>query len=125
MNRASGIKTEEPLIYVKLCEAMAAPSATAMDAMTQMVLAGEGGLMAAMVAIENDAALAASLATSSVPTAGIPIVHAEGTGIRQDEGNLMEISLGETRQGEPSEEQTVLPPQPSKRPFESPLYRRG
>ena len=43
----------------------------------------------------------------------------------------MNISPGESRQGEPrdvgrlSEEQIMLPPQPSKRPFESPLYRRG
>ncbi|MFM7989939.1 MAG: hypothetical protein ACKPKO_62560, partial [Candidatus Fonsibacter sp.] len=96
-----------------------------MDAMTQMVLAGEGGLMAAMVAIENDASLAASLATASVAATGTPIVQTGGAEIRQEEGTSMDISSGEARQGEPSEDQVVLPPQPSKRPFESPLYRRG
>jgi len=104
---------------------MAAPASTAMDAITQMVLAGEGGLMAAVVTIENDAALATSLAVASVPPVGTPMVQTEGAGIRQDESIPMDIRPGEPRQGEPSDGQITLPPQPSKRPFESPLYRRG
>ena len=121
---------------------MAEPVSTAMDAMTQMVMAGEGGLMAAVVTFENDVNLATALAAASVPQVGTPMVRTrrqrqqhEEAGIRQDESILqvtpMNISLGESRQGEPmdvgrlGEGQLTLPPQPSKRPFESPLYRRG
>ena len=94
----------------QLSAVMAAPASTAMDAMTQMVLAGEGGLMAAMVAIENDAALAASLAVASVPPVGTHMVQTEGAGIRQDESIPMDIRPGEPRQGEPGDGQITLPP---------------
>ncbi|MFM7981140.1 MAG: hypothetical protein ACKPKO_17670, partial [Candidatus Fonsibacter sp.] len=111
------------LFAVQTPEAIASRSA-AMDVVTQMVMAGEGGLMAAMTAIETYAALATSLATASVATEGTPMVQTEGAGLRQEESTSMDISTGEARQGEPSEVQIVLPPQSSKRPFESPLYRR-
>ena len=104
---------------------MAVPASVAMDAMTQLVLAGEGGLMAAMVAIENDETLAAALAAANVSALGTPAIRSDVSGIRQDESTSLEISLGEARQGEPSSSQITLPPQLSKRPFESPLYRRG
>ena len=38
---------------------------------------------------------------------------------------MVDFGPRETRQGEPSDSHINLPPQPSKRPFESPLYRRG
>ncbi|MFM7980500.1 MAG: hypothetical protein ACKPKO_14400 [Candidatus Fonsibacter sp.] len=101
---------------------MEIPASAAMDAMTQLVLAGEGGLMQAMVAIENDETLAAALAAADP---GIPAIQSGAVGIRQDESVPMDIEPGEARQGEPSGSQNTLPPQPSKRPFESPLYRRG
>ena len=101
---------------------MELPASAAMDAMTQLVLAGEWGLMQAMVAIESDEALAAALAAAD---AGTPAIQPGVTGIRQDESASMEVEPGEARQGEPSGSQMTLPPQPSKRPFESPLYRRG
>ena len=97
-----------------------------MDAMAQLVMAGEGGFMKAIVSFENDKNLAASLAAASDAPKGKPRV----TGTRQGESSLItapmvDIGPGETRQGEPSDSQITLPPQPSKRPFESPLYRRG
>ena len=51
---------------------MEIPASAAMDAMTQLVLAGEGGLMKAMVAIENDETLAAALAAADP---GIPAIQ--------------------------------------------------
>ena len=63
---------------------MAVPVSTAMYAMTQMVMAGEGGVMAAMVTFENDVALATALAAAS----GTPMVQTEEAGIRQDESIL-------------------------------------
>ena len=78
---------------------MAEPVSTAMDAMTQMVMAGEGGLMAAVVTFENDVNLATALAAASVPQVGTPMVRTrrqrqqqhEEAGIRQDESILQVI----------------------------------
>ena len=65
--------------------------------------------MAAMVAIENDAALAASLAVASVPPVGTHMVQTEGAGIRQDESIPMDIRPGEPRQVEPGDGQITWP----------------
>jgi hypothetical protein len=105
---------------------MADSMSRTVDAMSQLVMAGEGGLMKATVAFENDKTLAATLAAAGEVPKGKPRV----TGTRQGESSLItapmvDISPGETRQGEPSDNQITLPPQPSKRPFESPLYHRG
>ncbi|MFM7981406.1 MAG: hypothetical protein ACKPKO_19030, partial [Candidatus Fonsibacter sp.] len=65
------------LFTVQSLEAMASPS-EAMDAVTRMVMAGEGGLVAAMSAIASDAALATSLATADVAAAETPMIQTEG-----------------------------------------------
>ena len=96
---------------------MAVPASVAMDAMTQLVLAGEGGLMAAMVAIENDETLAAALAAANASALGTPAIRSEVAGMRQDESTSMEIDPEEARQGEPSSSQITLPPQLFKTPI--------
>ncbi|MFM7980786.1 MAG: hypothetical protein ACKPKO_15850, partial [Candidatus Fonsibacter sp.] len=78
-----------------LCVIMEDHAPITVDAMAQMVLAREGGLMKAMIAFENDETLAAPLITADP---GIPAIHSGAAGIRQDESAPMDVDPGEARQ---------------------------